>query len=76
MQMDCGEGIDCSTLRLPGCQEELVRAVAATGKPVVAVVIAGRPYAIPELAEKAQAVVYSFYPGPLGRPGPGRSAAG
>ena len=66
VQMDCGEGIDCSTLRLPGCQEELVRAVAATGKPVVAVVIAGRPYAIPELAEKAQAVVYSFYPGPWG----------
>ena len=52
VQMDCGEGIDCSTLRLPGCQEELVRAVAAVGKPVVAVVIAGRPYAIPELAEK------------------------
>lgn len=66
VQMDCGEGMDSATLRLPGCQEELVRAVAATGKPVVAVVIAGRPYAIPELCESAQAVVYSFYPGPWG----------
>ena len=47
VQMDCGEGVDCSTLRLPGCQEELCRQVLATGTPVAAVVIAGRPYAIP-----------------------------
>ena len=66
VQMDCGEGIDCSTLRLPGCQEELCRAVFETGKPVAAVVIAGRPYALPELCQRAQAVVYSFYPGPWG----------
>ena len=66
VQMDCGEGVDCSTLRLPGCQEELCRQVLATGTPVAAVVIAGRPYAIPQLAEKAQALVYSFYPGPWG----------
>ena len=66
VQMDCGEGVDCSTLRLPGVQEELCQAVLATGKPVVAVVIAGRPYAIPQLCQGAQAVVYSFYPGPWG----------
>lgn len=66
VQMDCGEGVDCSTLTLPGVQEELCRAVLQTGKPVVAVVIAGRPYAIPQLCQEAQAVVYSFYPGPWG----------
>ena len=66
VQMDCGEGVDSSTLRLPGVQEELCRAVLETGTPVVAVVIAGRPYALPELCQGAQGVVYSFYPGPWG----------
>lgn len=66
VMMDCGEGIDCSTLRLPGLQEQLCKAVLETGTPVVAVVIAGRPYAIPELCAKAQGVLYSFYPGPWG----------
>ena len=32
----------------------------------MAVVIAGRPYALPELCQGAQGVVYSFYPGPWG----------
>lgn len=66
VQMDCGEGVDCSTLRLPGMQEELARAVLETGKPVAAVIIAGRPYAVPELCGQADAVLYSFYPGPMG----------
>lgn len=66
IMMDCGEGIDCSTLRLPGLQDQLCQAVLETGKPVVAVVIGGRPYAIPELCEAAQGVIYSFYPGPWG----------
>ena len=66
VQMDCGEGVDSSTLRLPGVQEELCRAVLETGTPVVAVVIAGRPYTLPELCQGAQGVVYSFYPGPWG----------
>ena len=66
VMMDCGEGIDCATLRLPGRQEELCQAVLQTGKPVVAVVIGGRPYAIAALCAGAQAVVYSFYPGPWG----------
>ncbi len=65
-QMDCGEGVDASSLSLPGMQEELARAVLQTGKPVVTVIIAGRPYAIPELCEKSRAVLYAFYPGPMG----------
>ncbi len=66
LQMDCGEGVDCSSLGLPGSQAALARAIFATGKPVAAVVIAGRPYAIPELAERAQSLLYAFYPGPMG----------
>lgn len=66
VQMDCGEGVDVSTLRLPGCQEALARAVFAAGKPVVTVVVAGRPYAVPEIVKRSQAVLYAFYPGPMG----------
>lgn len=66
VEMDCGEGVDSASLFLPGVQEELARAVFAAGKPVVAVVIGGRPYAIPELSRRAQAVLYAFYPGPMG----------
>ena len=42
---DCttGESRDVSSLDLPGVQEELVLAVAATGTPVVLVLVAGRP---------------------------------
>lgn len=65
-QMDCGEGVDVSSLALPGVQEELARAVFRTRKPVITVIIAGRPYAISEIVEKSRAVLYAFYPGPMG----------
>ena len=41
-----GEGFDRSDLDLPGNQEELLEAVAATGKPVVLVLQNGRPLTI------------------------------
>ena len=66
LQMDCGEGVDTSDVRLPGAQNELADAVFESGKPVVTVLISGRPHAIPEIAEKSDAVLWSFYPGPWG----------
>lgn len=66
LQMDCGEGVDTSDVRLPGAQNELANAVFESGKPVVTVLISGRPHAIPEIAEKSDAVLWSFYPGPWG----------
>lgn len=65
-EMDCGEGVDVTELSLPGAQLELLRAVAATGKPIITVIIAGRPYEIAEVCEKSNAVLYAFYPGPMG----------
>ncbi len=65
-QMDCGEGVDSPTLALPGAQAALAEAVFQTGKPVAAVFIAGRPYAVGEIARRANAVLYAFYPGPMG----------
>ena len=64
--MDCGENVDCADLRLPGPQLALLRALHETGKPVVAVLIGGRPYAMEEIDRYADAIVCAFYPGPQG----------
>lgn len=68
--MDCGENVDDSRLRLPGDQVELLKRLKATGKPVITVLIAGRPYEMEEIAAASDAVICAFYPGPLGG-GPG-----
>ena len=54
---------DTSTLELVGRQEELIRAMIDTGKPVVALVFGGRPLAITTLAERAGAVLQCWYLG-------------
>ncbi|MEV4497695.1 glycoside hydrolase family 3 N-terminal domain-containing protein [Micromonospora arborensis] len=61
-----GEGCDAADLRLPGVQAELVRAVLATGTPVVVVLMAGRPYALGPEFDAAAAVVQAFFLGQLG----------
>ncbi|WP_433443945.1 glycoside hydrolase family 3 N-terminal domain-containing protein [Nonomuraea sp. CA-141351] len=61
-----GEGCDATDLHLPGVQSELVRAVLATGTPVVLVLLAGRPYALGPEFDAAAAVVYGFFPGQRG----------
>ncbi|WBB80592.1 glycoside hydrolase family 3 C-terminal domain-containing protein [Micromonospora sp. WMMD882] len=61
-----GEGCDAPDLRLPGVQAELVRAVVATGTPVVLVVLSGRPYALGAQFDAATAVVQAFFPGQRG----------
>ncbi|WP_409056001.1 glycoside hydrolase family 3 N-terminal domain-containing protein [Streptomyces sp. SYP-A7185] len=64
--MTCGEGVDLADLRLPGGQVALLDAVAATGTPVVVVLVQGRPHAVPELSGRARAVLCAWYPGPWG----------
>ncbi|MGW0480424.1 glycoside hydrolase family 3 N-terminal domain-containing protein [Nonomuraea sp. NPDC003214] len=61
-----GEGCDAEDLRLPGPQEDLVTALAATGTPVVVVVVSGRPYALGEVHAHAAALVQAFMPGEEG----------
>jgi beta-xylosidase len=65
---DCtsGEARDRSSLDLPGVQEELVHAVAATGTPVVLVLVAGRPVGSPALHEACAAVLLAWLPGEAG----------
>ncbi len=64
--MDCGEGVDLASLKLPQSQLALAEEVFAHSKKTVTAVIAGRPYAISEIAEKSNALLYCFYPGPMG----------
>jgi len=52
-----------SDLDLPGMQEELLEAVAETGKPVVVVLFNGRPLALPRVAASADAILEAWYPG-------------
>ncbi|HET8928590.1 MAG TPA: glycoside hydrolase family 3 N-terminal domain-containing protein [Microbacterium sp.] len=66
-----GEGNDVESLELPGLQRELVESLAATGTPLVLVVMSGRPYAIDWALEgptAAAAVLQSFFPGEEGGP--------
>ena len=64
--MDCGEGMDSSTLSLPGDQLDWFLFVRESNKQLISIVVAGRPYAISEIASKTDALLYSFYPGPYG----------
>lgn len=66
VSMDCGEGVDCSLLEISPAQRRLADAVYASGKPVVTVVISGRPMVLTEDAQKSTALLQSFYPGPEG----------
>ena len=54
---------DRMSLELVGAQMDLARAVLASGKPTVVVLIHGSPLAIPELAQKAPAILDGFYLG-------------
>lgn len=58
-----GEGCDTDTLELPGEQRALVEAVAATGTPVVLVLVTGRPYALDWTTSTCAAVVQAWFPG-------------
>ncbi|HLX41216.1 MAG TPA: glycoside hydrolase family 3 N-terminal domain-containing protein [Ktedonobacteraceae bacterium] len=61
-----GEGNDATSLDLTGVQQELVDAIAATGKPFVVVVLSGRIHTLASIAGKASALLQVFPPGEEG----------
>ncbi len=63
-----GEAHCLADLNFQGAQNELLDAVAATGKPLVLVVMAGRQLTIGSALEKADAVLYAWAPGTMGGP--------
>ena len=58
-----GEGYDAATLELTGMQQELVKAVYATGTPTVVVLVNGRPLATRWIAGHVPAIVEAWCPG-------------
>jgi beta-glucosidase len=61
-----GEAASRATLNLPGNQAEMLKAVAATGKPVVLVLLNGRPLDIRWPAEHVPAILEAWFPGTVG----------
>jgi beta-glucosidase len=61
-----GEGFDAATLELTGMQEELVRAVVASGTRTVVVLVNGRPLATRWVAEHVPAILEAWIPGERG----------
>ena len=63
-----GEAHSLADLNLQGAQSQLIEELSKTGKPVVMVVIAGRPLTIGRDVENSKAVLYNFHPGTMGGP--------
>ena len=62
-EFETGEAASRASLDLPGVQQQLIEAVHGTGTPVVAILMSGRPLAIPWLAEHVPAIVQAWHPG-------------
>lgn len=65
-EMDCGEGVDRTSLRLSGVQLELAQEIGKLGKPMIIVYINGRPIVEPWIEEHADAILEAWYPGQEG----------
>ena len=63
-----GEAHSLADLNMKGSQSELLAALKATGKPVVATVMAGRPLTVERDLPNCDAMLYSFHPGTMGGP--------
>ncbi len=63
-----GEGHSRGDIRLPGAQAELIARLAATGKPLVHVIMAGRPIQLDETLQQSDALMMAWHPGTMGGP--------
>jgi len=63
-----GEAHSRADISLPGAQAELARRVRATGKPVVAVIQAGRPLTLSNIVDEVDAILFAWHPGTMGGP--------
>ena len=63
-----GEAHSRADIGLPGSQAELLRRLHASGKPVIAVILAGRPLTLGDIAEHVDALLFAWHPGTMGGP--------
>ena len=63
-----GEAHSRANINLPGAQEALIKKLALTGKPIVLVIMAGRPITLGNIIEDVDAVLFAWHPGTMGGP--------
>jgi len=63
-----GEAHSRADINLPGDQAELVRRIRETGKPVIAVILAGRPLTLTNIVDQVDAILFAWHPGTMGGP--------
>ena len=61
-----GEAHSRADINLPGVQAELVREVRKAGKPVIAVIQAGRPLTLSNIVDEVDAILFAWHPGTMG----------
>jgi beta-glucosidase len=61
-----GEAASRTSLDLPGAQEALLKELKKTGKPIILVLMSGRPNSIGWAAENVDAILHAWYPGTMG----------
>jgi beta-glucosidase len=63
-----GEAHSRADISLPGDQAELVRRVREAGKPVIAVILAGRPLTLTNIIDQVDAILFAWHPGTMAGP--------
>ena len=63
-----GEAHSRADINLPGAQVELVKRLRKEGKPIIAVVMAGRPLTLANVLDDLDAVLFAWHPGTMGGP--------
>lgn len=61
-----GEAHSRANIDLPGAQEQLIKELSKTGKPIVLVIMAGRPISISNIINDVDAIVMAWHPGTMG----------
>lgn len=66
INMDSGENVDVASLALGGCQIELLQRIAQLNKPIISILVQGRPYELTEVVNYSTAVLTAWFPGQQG----------
>ncbi|TVZ57338.1 beta-glucosidase [Lutibacter sp. Hel_I_33_5] len=61
-----GEAHSRANIDLPGAQEELINELAKTNKPIILIIMAGRPITLTNIIDKVDAVIMGWHPGTMG----------
>lgn len=76
INMDSGENVDVASLTLGGKQEELLAKLAQLGKPLVTVLVQGRPHDLTTVETLSDAVLLAWFPGQEGGSALAKTLAG